>query len=123
MRWEAPEPKVQRFRRDRLQSPHQTRPGPTGAVLLRKDEFRRMEDENEKAEGQRIISSFILPPSSLFRSEPRADVRQQPDVARALHGLRQHALLHRRRAGALAALDLAVAAQRLAQRLGVLVVD
>src|SRR4051812_35269840 len=53
----------------------------------------------------------------------RADVRQQAHVAGALDGAGDHALLHRVGAGALARLDLAVAAEQLAQRFSVLVVD
>src|SRR5690349_5503338 len=51
------------------------------------------------------------------------DVRQQRHEPGALDRPGEHALLHGRGAGALARQDLAVAADHLLQRLGVLVID
>ena len=53
----------------------------------------------------------------------RGNVWEQTNVAGAFDGAGDHALFHRIGAGALARLDLAVTADHLAQRFGVLIVD
>src|SRR5688500_11418571 len=69
-------------------------------------------------------SAFILgfQPSSVA-SARRRDVGQERHEPGALDGAGEHALLHGGGAGALAGQDLAVAADHLLQRLGVLVID
>src|SRR5436190_5476867 len=56
-------------------------------------------------------------------SSSSSNIRQQRHEARTLDGAGEHALLHRGRAGPLARQDLAVAADHLLQRLGVLVIN
>src|SRR5205814_2210529 len=58
--------------------------------------------------------------NALYR---RSDVRQQRHISCPLHRTGDHPLLHRVGPGALAREDLAVVADHLLQRLGVLVVD
>src|SRR5690349_18048119 len=58
-----------------------------------------------------------------MRSEGGADIGQERHVTGALDGAGDHPLFHGAGARALARQDLAVAADHLAQRFGVLVVD
>src|SRR5687767_3386224 len=65
-------------------------------------------------------TAWMLPAGATSAASHRGrDVRQQAHVARPLDGAGEHALLHGRRAGPAAGLDLAVAAHHLAQRFGV----